>query len=47
MEEMVLTGPLQELDTGSVATGTGIKKSLKDLKISMDSSAFPILFLGI
>ena len=47
MEEMVLTGPLQEVDIDSVATGTGTKKSLKDLKILMDSSAFLILFSGI
>jgi len=41
---VVLTGPLQEVDIDSVATGTGTKKSLKDLKILMDSSAFLILF---
>ena len=46
MKEMVLTSPLQEEEMGSVATGTGNKKSLKALKNSMDSMAFLILFSG-
>ena len=46
MEEMVLMALLQEVGIGSVATGTDTKKSLKDLKISMDSSAFLTLFSG-
>ena len=43
---MVLTSPVQEMEMGSVATGTGNKKNLKDLKNSMDSLAFLILFSG-
>ena len=38
---------LGEVDIGNVVIGTDIKKNSRDLKTSMDSLAFPILYLGI